>query len=68
VLLSPLQKIIKIWPFNENTRFVYRVDPTATLEKAGQNEITEVLKNGAVVRYEGYRPLTDEYRYRVVPR
>jgi DNA polymerase-3 subunit alpha len=68
VLLSPLQKIIKIWPFNENTRFVYRVDPTATLEKAGQNEITEVLKNGAVVRYEGYRPLTDEYRYRIVPR
>lgn len=66
VLLSPLHRIMRVWSFDENTRFIYRMNHPAKLEKAGKYEITEILKDGQLKRYEGYRPSGDEYRYRIL--
>ncbi|MCD6552196.1 DNA polymerase III subunit alpha [Thermotoga sp.] len=66
VLLSPLHRILRVWSFDENTKFVYRVNHPTKLEKAGKSEVTEILKDGLLRRYEGYRPSGDEYRYRIL--
>lgn len=66
VLLSPDKKIVKIWPFDEKKMFVYTVKAPARLEKGGKNEVTVVLKSGRAQRFEGFRPLCDEYFYKML--
>ncbi|PLV59188.1 DNA polymerase III subunit alpha [Thermotoga sp. KOL6] len=62
ILLSPFRKSLRIWPFNENMRFLYKVNSPVKLERAGKNEITQV---GTKI-YEGYRPVSDEYEYKII--
>jgi len=66
VLLSPDKKIAKIWPFDEKKMFVYTVKAPARLEKGGKNEVTVVLESGRTQRFEGFRPLCDEYFYKML--